>query len=200
MLVISYSQLEKEHYQSQLTTLKILRQREVDESITKSLKELLTYYNENEIEKSIPCDDQIIPDDPLTVPGKVTRTAAKISGFASTDASFTKFFNQKDTNWADYLTTHYKEQGVEIKFEINPLSIAPIPLTPVIPVPFKDYEGTNKLLLTCNPENHIVNNGLNGKIPNEYTEIGITYHVNDTINDIYWTKTITKPLYPQQVK
>lgn len=199
MLVISYSQLEKEHYQAQLTTLKILRQREIDESITKSLKELLTYYNENEVEKNIPCEDQIIPDDPFTVPGKVTRTAAKISGFVSTDDSFSKFFNPKDTNWAAYLTTYYKEQGVEVTFEINPFNVATFPLTPVIPVPFKQYEGSNKLLLTCNPESHIVNNGLNGKIPNEYREIGITYHVNDKINNIAWTQTIKQPLYEKTI-
>lgn len=199
-LVAYMTIIEKEKVETQTKYLQAIKQEQIDNSIKKSFKELLIYYNTNSNEKSIPCEDEPIPDEPITFPGKVTRAAAKISGFVGKD-DLVYLLNSNDVSWTQYLTSHYAKQGITVKFDIRTKQTPTgVPLEPIIPIPYRDYEGIAKLLITCNAETKNLNNALNGQLSTIYPEFNsaiIHYTVEDSTTHVTWSRDIANNIIPK---
>lgn len=199
-LVAYMTIIEKEKIEIQTKYLQAIKQEQIDNSIKKSFKELLIYYNTNSVEKSIPCEDEPIPDEPISFPGKVTRAAAKISGFLGQD-NLVYLFNSNDLSWAEYITTHYAKQGISVKFDMRTKqSPIGLPLEPIIPIPYRDYKGITKLLITCNPETKKLNNALNGQLSTIYPEFNSTilhYTIEDSTTHLTWNRDIANNIVPK---
>lgn len=175
-----YDNMEEERLQAQLPALTHLRQAEIDNSIKKSLMEILKFASE----QKLPCDE------------KITLAASKISGVNIAPI---------DT-WQESITSFYAKQDIQVEFYLYSSKVGQtrklMPLTQAISIPHDPSKsiGGASAVLTCNPINGVVTNDLNLDLRRflPFSLDGILYTVKDTNTNAEWEEIIPPGLYVKE--